>query len=63
MGDVHHCILCGSTDLNRAVEGLLVSVSCNHCHAAFVVEYDAERPGRQLRIEITSRRTGPIRPE
>jgi len=63
MRDVRHCILCGSTDLNLAVEGLLVSVSCNQCHAAFVVEYDAETPGRPLRTEINSRRKGPPRPE
>jgi len=63
MSDVRHCILCGSTELERTGDALLVSVTCNHCHATFVVEYDSESPGLKRRIEITSRRKGPIRPE
>jgi len=65
MGDytIHRCVLCGSTELNRTTtDTRFEALSCQHCDAEFVVEYDPpDAPHIRGRIEIGSRRSGPPR--
>jgi hypothetical protein len=59
---VRHCILCGCNQLDSAENGGLTMVRCCGCDAAFTIELNpADAPNVRGRIEVISRRIGPVR--
>jgi hypothetical protein len=61
---IRRCVLCGAVNISTKTDGNRVSVVCLACDATFTIDYGpAEEPAVRAHFEISSRRSGPIRPE